>query len=237
MFARRPEDVGSEETAMAKPHKAGAAREIGRMEAFSDAVFAIAITLPIVELRAPDLSAGQSLATALGDQWAAYLAYGLSFLIIGIYWVHHHFTGKIYARADHGFVLANLAFLATVGFVPFPTRLFTEYLNDPARLPTAAVFYTLSLAAPTWAWAFKWLYAQRTRAVDPRLDHDYLRRLTRIYVATAALQVAAAVLSLVDWRLGLGLAAAVTLYHLRAPPWPVYEDAPEPQPHPDTELT
>jgi uncharacterized membrane protein len=218
---------------MAKPHKAGSAREIGRMEAFSDAVFAIAITLPIVELRAPELGAGLSLATALGEQWPAYLAYGLSFLVIGIYWVHHHFTGKIYVRADHGFVLMNLLFLATVGFVPFPTRLFTEYLGDPARLPTAALVYTVALAVPTWAWILKWLYARRTLAMDQRLDEAYLGGLTRIYLITAALMAAAVALSLFDWRLGLGLAALLTLYHLRAPPWPVYEDAAEAHQHPN----
>jgi uncharacterized membrane protein len=222
---------------MAKPHKAGAAREIGRMEAFSDAVFAIAITLPIVELRGPQIVAGGTLAHALEAQWPTYLAYGLSCLVIGVYWVHHHFTGKVYARADHGFVLANLLFLAAVGFVPFPTRLFTEHLLDPAGLPTAAIFYTFALAVPTVAWNIKWLYALRTHAVDQRLDPDYLRGLTRTYVISAALQVVAVALSFADWRLGLGLAGAVTLYNLRAPPWPVYDLGPEAGPNPAIEQT
>lgn len=221
---------------MAKPHKAGAAREIGRMEAFSDGVFSIAITLPIVELQAPRVAAGGSLMGAIEQQWPIYLAYGLSFLVIGIYWIHHHFTGKIYARADHGFVLANLFFLAAVGFVPFPTRLFTEYLADPVHRGTAAVVYTASLALPTWAWAVKWVYARRTQAMDPRLDDDYLDGLTRTYLITAALMGSAVALSLLDWRLGLGLAGALTLYHLRPPPWPVYE-AEEERPHPFADQT
>jgi uncharacterized membrane protein len=222
---------------MAKPHKAGAAREIGRMEAFSDAVFAIAITLPIVELRGPEIAGGASLAHALEAQWPTYLAYGLSCLVVGIYWVHHHFTGKIYARADHGFVLANLLFLAAVGFVPFPTRLFAEHLLDPAGLPTAAIFYTFALAIPTLAWNFKWLYALRTHAVDQRLDPDYLCGLTRTYVISAVLQIVAVALSFVDWRLGLALAAAVTLYNLRAPPWPVYDQGPGAGPNPAIDQT
>lgn len=221
---------------MAKPHKAGAAREIGRMEAFSDGVFAIAITLPIVELQAPRIQAGAGLLGAIGDQWPSYLAYALSFLVIGIYWVHHHFTGKIYARADHGFVLVNLLFLATVGVVPVPTRLFTEYMADPLHRRTAAVIYTAALALPTWAWALKWVYARRTRAMDRRLDEDYLAGLTRTYLITAGLMAGALVLSLLDWRLGLGLAGAVTLYHLRAPRWPVYETE-EVHPHPHAEQT
>ncbi|MDB5476234.1 MAG: hypothetical protein JWP49_1745 [Phenylobacterium sp.] len=221
---------------MAKPHKAGAAREIGRMEAFSDGVFAIAITLPIVAVQAPTIAPGGTLMGAIAQQWPTYLAYGLSFLVIGIYWVHHHFTGKIYARADHGFVLANLLFLATVGFVPFPTRLFAEHLAEPANRGTAAVVYTAALALPTWAWALKWVYARRTHAMDPRLDDAYLDGLTRIYLLTAALMAAAVALSLLDWRLGLGFAALLTLYHLRAPPWPVYEIE-EARPHPDAEQT
>ncbi|MET0273729.1 MAG: TMEM175 family protein [Phenylobacterium sp.] len=222
---------------MARPHKAGAAREIGRMEAFSDAVFAIAITLPIVELGAPELQRGMSLAAALEEKWPTYLAYGLSFLVIGVWWVHHHFTGKIYARADHGFVLMNLVFLAVVGFVPYPTRLFTEHLGDPTRLPTAALVYTIALAVPTWAWLAKWLYALKTRAMDQRLDDDYLRRLTLTYGVTAALTGVAVVLSLFDWRLGLGLVGLVTLYHLRAPAWPIYETDAQPHQHPAHDQT
>jgi uncharacterized membrane protein len=222
---------------MAKPHKAGAAREIGRMEAFSDGVFAIAITLPIVELRTPHIAAGGTLMGAIGHEWPTYLAYGLSFLVIGVYWVHHHFTGKIYARADHGFVLANMLFLAAVAFVPFPTRLFTEYLADPANRGPASVVYTVSLAIPTWAWAVKWLYARRTRAMDPRLDDAYLDDLTRTYVITAWLMLGAVALSFLDWRVGLGLAAALTLYHLRAPPWPVYEAVEAGRPSPEAEQT
>jgi uncharacterized membrane protein (DUF485 family) len=123
--------------------------------------------------------------------------------------------------------------------VPFPTRLFTEHLADGLYLETAGRVYTVSLALPPMAWIAKWLYAMKTRAFDPRLDDAYLRELTRGYLIASGLMVAAVVLSFVDWRLGLGLAGAVTLYHLRAPPWPVYE---EPQtahahPHPDAEQT
>jgi hypothetical protein len=82
-----------------------------------------------------------------------------------------------------------------------------------------------------------WLYALLTHAVDQRLDPDYLCGLTRTYAISAVLQVVAVALSFVDWRLGLALAAAVTLYNLRAPPWPIYDQGPGAGPNPAIDQT
>jgi uncharacterized membrane protein len=66
------------------------------MEAFAEAVFAIAITLPIVEIQVPRVESGAALAVALLELWPSYLGYWLSFLVIGLYWIHHHFGGRIF---------------------------------------------------------------------------------------------------------------------------------------------
>ena len=198
----------------------GAVRGTQRMEIFADAVFAIAFTLPVVELKFPE--PGPGLGDRLGELWPSYLGYALSALVIGLYWVHHHFSGAIYRTTGHHFLLATMLFLAAIGFIAFPTRAFAEHIQDPAAREAAATFYVCALAATAIAWLIKWKTGCATGDVDGRLDAAYVRRLNRKYEMTTALMVAAAALGFLRWEAGLALAALVTLYFLRAPETPVY---------------
>lgn len=198
----------------------GAVRGTTRMEVFADAVFAIAITLPVVELEMPE--AGPGFAARLAELWPSYLGYALSALVIGIYWVHHHFSGAIYRTSGHYFLLATLLFLTMVGFVAFPTRVFTEHILDPQARETAALLYVATLAALSASWLVKWRTGLATSDVDERLEPSYVARLSRKYFITTALFAAAAALAFVRWEAGLALAALITLSYLRAPETPVY---------------
>jgi uncharacterized membrane protein len=204
----------------------GAVRGTQRMEIYADAVFAIAFTLPMVELELPE--AGPGFGGRLIEAWPEFLGYALSALVIGLYWVHHHFSGAIYRTTGHHFLLATILFLAAIGFIAFPTRAFAEHVHDPATREPAAIFYVWALAATAAAWLLKWKVGCATGDVDDRLDPAYVARLTRKYYWTTTLMAAAAALALLRWEAGLALAAAVTLYHLRAPETPVYiGEAPE----------
>ena len=198
----------------------GAVRGTQRMEIFADAVFAIAFTLPMVELKLPE--AGPHFTAELIALWPQYLGYALSALVIGIYWVHHHFSGAIYRTTGHHFLLATMLFLALIAFIAFPTRAFAEHLHDPQARESGAIFYVCVLAALALAWLVKWKTGCATGDVDDRLDPAYVARLNRKYEATTALSVAAAGLALVRWEAGLALALGVVLYLLRAPETPVY---------------
>ena len=198
----------------------GAVRGTQRMEIFADAVFAIAFTLPLVELKLPE--PGPRFGEELRALWPEYLGYGLSALVIGLYWVHHHFSGAIYRTTGHHFLLATLLFLSMIGFIAFPTRAFAENIQDPHAREAGAIFYTCALAATAAAWLVKWSTGCATGDVDDRLDKAYVARLTRKYRWTAALMALAAALAFVRWEAGLAVAAAVTLFHLRAPETPVY---------------
>ncbi|HEV2747864.1 MAG TPA: TMEM175 family protein [Allosphingosinicella sp.] len=200
----------------------GAVRGTQRMEIFADAVFAIAFTLPLVELKMPE--PGPGFTRELLALWPQYLGYALSALVIGLYWVHHHFSGAVYRTTGHHFLLATLLFLALIGFIAFPTRAFAEHLHDPYARETGAIVYTCTLAAIALAWLIKWKTGCATGDVDDRLDEAYVARLTRKYQWTTALMAAAAALSFLRWEAGLALAAAVTLYQLRAPETPVYTE-------------
>ena len=203
----------------------GVTRGTTRMEIFADAVFAIAFTLPMVELKLPE--AGPDFEQHLLELWPSYLGYALSTLVIGIYWAHHHFSGAIYRRTGHRFLLATLLFLAAVGFIAFPTRAFAENIHDPVARAVGARFYTVALAVTAVTWWVKWRTGKAMGDVDQRLDPSYVARLDRKYGMMAAVMVAAAALAFVSWELGLALAGAVTIYHLRPPETPSYvEQAP-----------
>jgi len=198
----------------------GAVRGTQRMEIFADAVFAIAFTLPVVEFHVPE--AGPDYAERLLALWPFYLGYLLAAIVIGIYWVHHHFSGAIYRTTGHHFLLATILFLIAIGFIAFPSRAFAEHIMDPEAREASAIFYVCALAATGATWLIKWKTGRWTGDVDERLDKAYVDRLDRKYVVTTALLVAAAALAFLSWPAGLALAALVTLSYLRAPETPVY---------------
>lgn len=104
--------------------------EFTRVVAFSDGVIAIAITLLVLNLDVPDVPAGD-LADALGDQWRQYLAFALSFALIGRFWIIHHRAFALIERFDGTLMALNLLFLALIVVMPFATDLVAEYGEDP----------------------------------------------------------------------------------------------------------
>lgn len=199
----------------------GVARGTSRMEAFADAVFAIAFTLPIVEFALPE-HGGEALGGELIALWPEYLGYVLASLVIGLYWEHHHFSGAIYRTTGHYFNLATVLFLAAIGFIAFPARVFAEHVTDPAGQAGAARYFAVALAVTALCWLLKWTVGRRTGHVDPRLDRAYVTRLDRRYWMTSGLMTAGAALSFVHWQTGLGLAALTTLSYLLPPETPGY---------------
>ena len=96
-----------------------------------DAVLAIAITLPVTELHAPEPADGD-LATAYLKLAPEYAAYALSVILIGLYWASSHFTGKLLRKTDHGYNMLSIGFLAAVSITPFPARPLFEHLGGDA---------------------------------------------------------------------------------------------------------
>jgi uncharacterized membrane protein len=112
-----------------------------RIEAFSDAVIAVAITLLALDLHVPDPAAPGSLAHKLGEQWPNYAAYVVSFLTIGVIWINHHAMLQRLLSVDHAILVLNLLLLLTIGVLPFSTALMAEYLNASHGENLAAVIY------------------------------------------------------------------------------------------------
>jgi uncharacterized membrane protein len=203
----------------------GAARGTARMEAFADAVFAIAITLPVVEIEMP--AGREPLLQELLHLWPSYLGYVLASLVIGIYWVHHHFSGAIYRTVGHWFNVSTVVFLTAIGFIAFPIRVFTEHLPDESARAAAGLALSLSLSATAITWWLKWQTGRSWGHVDGRLAADYVRRLNIRYNVVALFAVAAGLLAFLRWEIGLTIASLITLFYLLPPPTPTYvEEAP-----------
>src|SRR4051795_10160430 len=101
----------------------------GRLEAFSDGVMAIAITLLILDVKVPLAEEGR-LAHDLAHQWPSYAAYVVTFLVIGIIWVNHHVLFERAAAVTRPIFYLNIFLLMGVAFLPFPTALLAEYLRE-----------------------------------------------------------------------------------------------------------
>ncbi|HYX19511.1 MAG TPA: TMEM175 family protein [Thermoanaerobaculia bacterium] len=118
-------------------------KETGRIEAFSDGVFAIAVTLLVLELRVPHLAdrgADGSLGRALLAQWPSYVALATSFFTILVMWANHHRVFELVHRVDAPFLYANGLLLLVVTVVPFPTAILAEYFRKPGASVAAAVY-------------------------------------------------------------------------------------------------
>lgn len=105
--------------------------DTNRIEAFSDAVMAIAITLLVIELAVPhlkDYPEGTTLFGALLEQWPSYVAYAISFLVLGETWANHHNRFRYIARTDHVLLFLNLLFLMFYALTPFSAALLAEYI-------------------------------------------------------------------------------------------------------------
>jgi len=124
-----------------------------RVEAFSDGVFAIAITLLVLDLHVPAFDPGRLLHD-LGHLWGAYIAYVSSFLYIGVIWLNHHNAFTRIHRIDFGLQWANLGLLFTTALLPFPTAVLSAALQSGATSDRriAVVLYALVAGAMTATW-------------------------------------------------------------------------------------
>jgi uncharacterized membrane protein len=169
--------------------------ETTRLEAFSDGVIAIAITLLVLDLRVPASDALQgSLASTLADEWPTYAAYVTSFLIIGIIWVNHHGTFELVGQVDRLTLFLNLSLLMAVVAIPFTTSLLAEYLRaggGDAR--TAALVYSAVMLAMSLSFSMLYTHLARHSAsladgVDPVIVRRSIVRFSAVgsflYLAT-----------------------------------------------------
>jgi uncharacterized membrane protein len=155
-------------------------RNKGRLEALSDGVFAVAITLLALDLAVPaTLHSQQHLLDAIGDEWPAYLGYVVSFATIGAIWLGHNAITDYLERADVTLLRLNLLVLLFVSFLPFPTRLLAEYVSKDTAERVAATVYGLTLLASSGVLSLLWRYSLHAGLIRPDAGDDEITVLTK----------------------------------------------------------
>ena len=159
--------------------KSSGALSKARLDAFCDGVFAIAITLLILEVKIPkheDIVQYGGLLSYLVHLWPSYFAYAFSFFVIGVYWANHHYLSQFFTHTNHYFNLLTTLFLMCIAFIPFPTALLGDFISDAENRTTAISFYIFGgLLLPAVSWNLLWRYGTYKKRLTEQCN-DPLRR-------------------------------------------------------------
>ena len=187
--------------------------EVGtsRVEAFSDGVFAIALTLLILEIRVPHATPDHTLWAGLVALWPSYVAFVLSFFVVLVMWVNHHELMRLAGRTvSYPFLFANGLLLLSVTFVPFPTAILAQYLAT-ADAKVAVAFYCGSFLVNSLAWNLLFATIVRGRLLRPDIDAATIVRIRRAYVFGPVVYAVATIAALFQPVLGLVVNASLWL--------------------------
>jgi uncharacterized membrane protein len=178
-------------------YETGGIMESTRLEAFSDGVFAIAITLLVLEIKVPH-SGTSDLGSGFLSLWPSYLAYAISFIVIGAIWINHHAMFKHIVRADQVLLLLNTLHLMFIAFLPFPTAVLAQALHTGADEPLATSFYGGTLAVIGVFVATMWAYASHShRLLSGNISCEEAKRHGRRLLVGPAGYVVATLIALV----------------------------------------
>lgn len=170
-----------------------------RIEALSDGVFAIVMTLLVIEIRIPHDEHG-ALLPALQKLYPQILSYILSFVYIAIYWANHHLLFHIIKSVNRGLFWFNSLFLMTLAFIPFPTSVIGRFSHEPA----AVVFYGLSMLATALSFVLlKWYVVNYAKIVDPSLPKSVFKESILVIVIGPSLYGLAILLAFVNTNLAI----------------------------------
>jgi uncharacterized membrane protein len=186
---------------------------LNRFEAFSDGVFAIAMTLLVIEIKVPDLSqATASTAINVLIQTAPHiLSYITSFLVIGVLWLNHHALFHLLKRVDRIALTINLVLLMCVAFIPFPTALIGEY----GKLQPIVMFYGLTLSLTGIIYNILWFYVVRQYLWSHRqVERRFIYQASLWSIGYPIFYLIASLLSLSNPTLSTILYILIPLFYL-----------------------
>jgi uncharacterized membrane protein len=190
-------------------------KETGRVEAFSDGVFAVAITLLALDLVVPHLANGGSsheLLRALAHQWPSYLAFVTSFFSVLIMWANHHTTFKLIRRVSAHLIFANGLLLLAATTVPFGTSLMAEYMGKPGARAAAVVYggiFVIASAAYNLVW---YCAAHNRRLLQESVPQRTAERLTRSYALGPPFYLAAVIGAYWSAYITIGICTALWIF-------------------------
>ena len=192
----------------------------GRLEAFSDGVLAIAITLLTLDLPVPNPGspevAEHGLWSALIDEWPKIAAYVVSFAVIGIIWVNHHGLINRIAVVNRTLLFINLLLLLFVAAIPWATNLFSEYLQEGGRdSHVAAAVYSVNAVFVALSFNLFWLWIRRdARRLHESIDPEVARAQSRRFSLGILVYALAVVVSFISAPWTLAMHAGVAVYYV-----------------------
>lgn len=185
-----------------------------RIEALADGVFAVAMTLLVLDIKVPELQPPLEtgdLPLKLLALWPKFLSYVISFVILGVYWVGHHIQLSFIRRADRPLLWINVLFLLWVALVPFSTALLSEY----SKTQVAIAIYGANLIAIGLTLALHWWYATTERRhVDPDIHPNLVRSAMKRTLMAPVIYLIAIALSFFRAELSLILYAVVPVLYI-----------------------
>jgi uncharacterized membrane protein len=188
--------------------------KINRLEAFSDGVFAVAITLLILEINVPE---GEHLWHDLKEEWPSFASFFVSFWVIGIIWVNHHGLVDHLKRTDRPVLYLNLLVLMTVVFIPFSTALMADHLKSGADEKVAALVYALAFLAMGIAFNLFWTYiVKHRRELGVELADGDVRRISVGFMIGSPLYAVAVIVAFISPAVVLIIIGAVAAYYMVA---------------------
>jgi uncharacterized membrane protein len=186
--------------------------DTGRVEAFSDGVFAIAITLLILAVGVDQARASGPLGHQLLHLWPAYIAYAVSFVTVGIMWINHHMIFGHFARVDRTLLLLNIFLLMLISFTPFPTRVVAEFAHTNTDRRAAALLYGINMTLTAILFFAVWIYGSR-RLLRPDADRREVSGITRSYLPGTPLYGTATLIAFASPVASLIMFAAIALFY------------------------
>ncbi|MEO8286645.1 MAG: TMEM175 family protein [Chloroflexota bacterium] len=193
-------------------------RETGRIEAFSDGVFAIATTLLVLEIKVPqDVHNASELWGALLHQWPSYVAYLMGFSTIAIMWMNHHMLFRYIRRTSHWLLVLNSLLLLTISFLPFPTAMVAEYIKDTENgmAGVAMMVYSGTSVLIALFYNFLWWHmSHNNRLINKTADPAEVKALTRSYAFGPVVYMVALLLAIVSAQASLVLILLLALFFL-----------------------
>ena len=194
-----------------------AINETARIEAFSDGVFAIAITLLVLEIKIP-APGSDPLAVQLLRQWPSYVSFVISFAFIGIMWINHHRLFTFIRRSDTVLMLLNLLLLLGVTALPFPTAVLAAHLGHPDQR-TAIVLFNATGVFIALAFNVLWRYAvcKTGRLLGAEVNLESAEKVSRQYVFGPVLYVVCLLLAFVSVPASLSLNGALACFFALPP--------------------
>lgn len=187
----------------------------GRLEAFSDGVLAVAITLLVLDIKVPPIESPHTLGHELARQWPTYFAYITSFVTIGIIWINHHLAIGRLRETDHAILIINLLLLMTISVIPFATSLIADYLKQSHGQHLAAAVYsgTLLVMGLCFVALNRAILLGRPHLMVDGIDQEARRELMRRNLVGILPYALALALSPVSAYVTLGICFAVAAFY------------------------